>query len=115
MNRSLESIPDPELLERTHSLVRRRCAVEAELFRYLGEVDARQLYLEEACPGSTLFGSDPISEQYDSVDGLVPPTAFVQGNPDVAEALWNDCLEQFPAEEVVVFGATEFFTERRQP
>ncbi len=38
-----------------------------------------------------------------------------KGDADAAEALWNDCLEQFPAEEIVVFGAVEFFTERRQP
>ncbi len=38
-----------------------------------------------------------------------------KGDADAAEALWNDCLEQFPGEEVVVFGAAEFFTERRQP
>jgi tetratricopeptide (TPR) repeat protein len=32
-----------------------------------------------------------------------------------AEAMWNSCLEQFPAEETVVFGAIEFFAERSQP
>ncbi len=53
MNRSLESLLDPELLERTHSLVRRGRTVEAELLRHLGEVDARQLYLGEAC--SSMF------------------------------------------------------------
>ena len=49
MNHSLESLPDPELLERTRGLVRCGRAVEAELLRHLGEVDARQLYLGEAC------------------------------------------------------------------
>ncbi|MEE8474837.1 MAG: hypothetical protein V3T01_05770 [Myxococcota bacterium] len=55
MNRSLESLPDSELLERTHGLVRRGRAVEAELLRHLGEVDARQLYLGEACPSMFVY------------------------------------------------------------
>jgi predicted Zn-dependent protease len=35
-----------------------------------------------------------------------------KGDATAAEALWNDCLERFPGEEVVVFGAVEFFGER---
>ncbi len=34
-----------------------------------------------------------------------------KGDPEAAEKLWNDCLEQFPAEEIIVFGGVEFFTE----
>ena len=53
MNGSLEDLGNPELLAATHALVRRGCAVEADLLRHLGEVDARRLYLEEAC--SSMF------------------------------------------------------------
>ena len=53
MNHSLEGLDNPELLAATHALVRRGCAVEADLLRHLGEVDARRLYLEEAC--SSMF------------------------------------------------------------
>ncbi len=53
MNRTLEGLPNQELLERTHTLVRRGRVVEAELLRHLGEVDARQLTLEQAC--SSMF------------------------------------------------------------
>ena len=53
MNRTLEGLPDAELLDRTHVLVRRGLAVEAELLCHLGEVDARRLYLEQAC--SSMF------------------------------------------------------------
>jgi len=35
-----------------------------------------------------------------------------EGDADAAEALWNECLERFPGEDVVVFGALEFFAER---
>ncbi|MEE8473871.1 MAG: hypothetical protein V3T01_00880 [Myxococcota bacterium] len=55
MNRSLKTVPDSELLERTHGLVRRGRAVEAELLRHLGEVDARQLYLGEACASMFVY------------------------------------------------------------
>jgi tetratricopeptide (TPR) repeat protein len=34
------------------------------------------------------------------------------GDPNAAEGLWNQCLEAFPGEELVVFGAIEFFAER---
>jgi len=53
VNRTLEGLRSHELLERTHALVRRGRALEAELLRHLGEVDARRLYLEEAC--SSMF------------------------------------------------------------
>ncbi len=57
MNRTLEGLPNHELLERTHALVRRGRALEAELLRHLGEVDARRLYLEEACSSMRAAGS----------------------------------------------------------
>jgi hypothetical protein len=53
MNRSLEDLGNSDLLAATHALVQRGCAVEADLLCHLGEVDARRLYLEEAC--SSMF------------------------------------------------------------
>jgi tetratricopeptide (TPR) repeat protein len=38
-----------------------------------------------------------------------------KGDPEAAELLWNDCLEQFPAEEIIVFSGIEFFNELAQP
>jgi predicted Zn-dependent protease len=38
-----------------------------------------------------------------------------KGDPEAAERLWDDCLEQFPAEAMIVFGGVEFFSERTQP
>lgn len=37
-----------------------------------------------------------------------------KGDPATAETLWVDCLERFPAEEIVVTGASDFYEERRQ-
>jgi 23S rRNA (uracil1939-C5)-methyltransferase len=34
-------------------------------------------------------GEYPISERYGAIDAMVPPTAFMQGNPDVAEILYE--------------------------
>ena len=50
MTFSLASLPDEQLLCRLQTLVRRGNAFEAELLRHLAEVDARRLYLREACP-----------------------------------------------------------------
>jgi hypothetical protein len=50
---TLEDLPNHELLARTHALIHRGRAVEAELLRHLGEIDARRLYLEAAC--SSMF------------------------------------------------------------
>jgi tetratricopeptide (TPR) repeat protein len=38
-----------------------------------------------------------------------------KGDPESAELLWNDCLEQFPAEEMIVIGGVEFFGKINQP
>ena len=53
MASSLSSLPDNQLLARTQTLVRRGNAVEAELLAHLGEIDARRLYLGDAC--SSMF------------------------------------------------------------
>lgn len=53
MEASLSTLPNHRLLARMHELVRRDNALEAELLAYLGEVDARRLYLDEGF--SSLF------------------------------------------------------------
>jgi tetratricopeptide (TPR) repeat protein len=35
-----------------------------------------------------------------------------KGEVEAAEAAWEDCLARFPGEQIVVFGAIEFFAER---
>jgi len=50
---SLRTLPSDQLLARLHALIRRGSAVEVELLAHLGEVDARRLYLREAC--SSMF------------------------------------------------------------
>ena len=48
--RSLESVPDDELLRRLSELLRHSRRVEADLVAHIGEVDARRLYAREASP-----------------------------------------------------------------
>src|SRR5258705_6652195 len=53
MPEMLAGLANARLLERMRELVQRGNTVEAELLDHLGEVDARQLYLEEGC--SSMF------------------------------------------------------------
>lgn len=50
MFESLSQLPDGELLRRLHHLVARRNERTAQLVAHIGEVDARKLYADEACP-----------------------------------------------------------------
>ncbi len=38
--------------------------------------------------------------------------ATEKGEAEAAEAAWEECLEEFPGEELVVFGAIEFFSKQ---
>ena len=38
-----------------------------------------------------------------------------KGDAEAAETKWSDCLEQYPAEALVVFSALDFYTKRLQP
>jgi hypothetical protein len=53
MSELLAGLANDQLLARLRDLVQRGSAIEAELLAHLGEVDARRLYLEEAC--SSMF------------------------------------------------------------
>ena len=46
----LKGLGNEQLLVQLHELVRRDHSFEAELIAHLGEVEARRLYLEQACP-----------------------------------------------------------------
>jgi hypothetical protein len=50
MERSLESLPDEELLRRLADLLGRSRRVEADLVAHIGEVDRRRLFSRDACP-----------------------------------------------------------------
>jgi hypothetical protein len=46
----LKGLSHDQLLTELHDLVGRNHELEAELIAYLAEVDARRLYLDQACP-----------------------------------------------------------------
>ncbi len=52
---SLQCLSHDRLLTQLHDLIRRDYTLEAELIVHLGEVDARRLYLEKACPSMFHF------------------------------------------------------------
>src|SRR5438128_7680165 len=49
------SLGNDDLIAATCDLVRRSCAVQAELLVHLSEIDGRKLYLERACPSMFVF------------------------------------------------------------
>jgi len=53
------------------------------------------------------------SEWLPRLCGATATFTVEKGDADAAEALWNDCLDRFPADEMVVVGGVEFFEERR--
>jgi len=54
-NACLQSISNRDLLSATRDLARRASAVEADLLLHLGELDARKLYRDHACPSMFSF------------------------------------------------------------
>ena len=82
MNRTLEALPNHELLERTQALVRRGRALEAELLRHLGEVDARRLYLEQACyyEACRVFGEEHMA-RFRKREGTESETPVAEESP----------------------------------
>ena len=60
------------------------------------DTEMRSLWLPRACGGSASFADE-------------------RGDPDAAEAVWNDCLTKFPEEIMIVNAAVEFFDSRGQP
>ena len=57
MKNRIESLSDDELLSRTSDLVAQSRRLEAELVAHLAEVDARRLYLGEACSSMFVYAT----------------------------------------------------------
>src|SRR5262245_28368128 len=55
---SLETLSDDHLLSRLTELLGRSRRIEAELVAHLAEVDARRLYLREACPSMHAYATE---------------------------------------------------------
>src|SRR5262245_64765184 len=58
LERSLQSIPDGQLLDRLVQLLGESRRAEAEIIAYIEEVDARKLYARAACPSMYVYGTD---------------------------------------------------------
>ena len=58
--RSLELIPDDELLRRLVEILRQSRRVEADLVAHIGEVDARRLYAREASPSMFAYCTETL-------------------------------------------------------
>ncbi len=58
--RSLELVPDDELLHRLAELLRQSRRVEADLVAHIGEVDVRRLYAREASPSMFAYCTEAL-------------------------------------------------------
>jgi hypothetical protein len=58
--RSLELVPDDELLRRLVEILRQSWRVEADLVAHIGEVDARRLYAREASPSMFAYCTETL-------------------------------------------------------
>jgi hypothetical protein len=56
--RSLQSIPDAQLLDRLVQLLGASRRTEAEIIAHIGEVDARKLYAREGYPSMYVYCTD---------------------------------------------------------
>jgi hypothetical protein len=56
--RSLQSIPDDELLQRLAQLLNDSRRTEADVVTHIGEVEERRLYAREACPSMFVYCTD---------------------------------------------------------
>ena len=77
----------------------------------LNRVDEAEQALAAVRAAVEDLGED--NEWLPRVCGATATFTLEKGDPDAAELLWNDCLERFPAEEIVVSGGVEFFDGRR--
>lgn len=55
------------------------------------------------CSDEPEQGGEPIREQYGPLSAAIPPTAFCQANPDVAEALYLAAAEQLTGTSIAEF------------
>jgi len=87
MNGSFERIGNSELLAATHALVRRGCAVEADLLRQLGGVAARRLYLGEACTSMFVYCVRVLHFSEAAAYKRIRAARAARKSPDLLEAL----------------------------
>jgi hypothetical protein len=59
-DRTLQSIPDHELLQRLAQLVDDSRRAEADIVAHIGEVDERKLYAREAFPSMFVYCTDAL-------------------------------------------------------
>ena len=52
-------------------------------------------------PETQVWGQGPIEERFDTLATLIPPTAFCQGNPDVAEALYREIARRASGASII--------------
>ena len=87
MGSPLETLPSPELLRRLHLLVHRGHVAGAELLAHLGEIDARRLYLEEACSSMFVYCVRVLHFSESTAYKRITAARTARRHPEVLEAV----------------------------
>ncbi len=87
MEHFLENLSNQTLLARLETLVQRNRTVEVELLTYLGEVDARRLYLEEGYSSMFLYCVRGLHFSEAIVYGRIRAARTARCHPEILEAL----------------------------
>jgi hypothetical protein len=83
----LETLPSPELLRRLQVLVDRGHVTEAELLAHLGEIDARRLYLEQACSSMFVYCVRVLHFAEGVAYKRIHVARAARGHPELLEAI----------------------------
>src|SRR2546426_5364600 len=81
------SLTNDDLIARTCALLRRSCAVEAELLVHLGEIDERKLYLERAFPSMFAFCVGELGFSEDAACNRIEVARAARRLPAIIDAI----------------------------
>src|SRR2546427_11005037 len=92
MSGTLATLPSEQLLARVRDLVRRGNEGEADLLAHLGEVDSRQLYLEEGCSSMFVYCQRVLHFAEGVAYKRIQAARAARRHPQVLEALRSGAL-----------------------
>ena len=90
--RTLTNISNAGLICALKELVRRDRLLEAELLAYLGEVDARELYLQEACSSMFLYCTEVLHFSESAAYSRITAARAARRFPEILERIRSGAL-----------------------
>ena len=90
--RTLTKISNAGLIRGLKELVRRDRMLEADLLAYLGEVDTRELYLEEACSSMFRYCTEVLHFSENAAYSRITAARAARGFPEILDRIRNGAL-----------------------